>query len=143
MKINLLNTPQGLKPLYDEDYSEKQKLKIGQTYTAEIRVPRNYKFHKLAFALVNAAYSCLPEKTQLGFRSAEGFRQYLTVLAGWYEVYYNPRLAEWVEMPRSWSFGSMDDAEFHSFVERLKDAIWSVIGPYVTEEQFETILSNF
>lgn len=143
MKLTLLNTPHGLVPMYDADYDERKKLRLGQTYVAEIRVPRNYQFHKLAFALVNAAYACLPEKTQNGFRSAEGFRQYITVAAGYYEVYYNPRLREWVEIPKSWSFGSMDEAAFREFFEKMKDAIWSIIGQYVTEEQFETILSNF
>ena len=69
MKLTLLNTPHGLVPMYDADYDERKKLRLGQTYVAEIRVPRNYRFHKLAFALVNAAYACLPEKTQRGSAS--------------------------------------------------------------------------
>lgn len=143
MKLNLLNTPHGLVPMYDADYDERKKLRLGQTYVADIRVPRNYQFHKLAFALINAAYACLPEAAQNGFRSVDGFRQYITVAAGYYDVFFNPRLCDWVEIPKSWSFSSMDDAEFREFYDRLKDAIWGVIGQYVTEEQFETILANF
>ncbi len=143
MKLNLVNTPHGLVPIYDEDYDERKKLKLGQTYVAEIRVPRNYQFHKKAFALINAGYACLPEHLQDGFRSIEGFRQYATVLSGYYTVYFNPRIGEFVEIPRSWSFGSMDEAEFSAFYERLKDAIWNIVGNYVSQEQFENILLNF
>lgn len=52
MKLYLLNTREGLKPMYDEDYDEKKKLKIGEVYEAEIRQPRNLRFHRKYFALL-------------------------------------------------------------------------------------------
>ena len=143
MKLTLLNTPQGLKPCYDEDFDAKKMLKIGEVYTAEIRLARNYELHKKAFALVNAAWSYLPEKTQNGFRSVEGFRDYLTVAAGYYDVYYNRRLKSFVEKPKSWNFSNMDNAEFSNFYERLKDVVFGVIQPFVSLEDFEQTLSNF
>ena len=45
MKLLLLNTTSGLKPMYDEDYEEKQKLKIGEVYQATIKTVRNYELH--------------------------------------------------------------------------------------------------
>jgi hypothetical protein len=143
MKLTLLNTPQGLKPCYDDDYDAKKMLKIGEVYTAEIRLARNYELHKKAFALVNAAWSYLPEKTQNGFRSVEGFRDYLTVASGYYKVYYNRRLHAFVEAPKTWNFGGMDNAEFSTFYERLKDTVFGVIQPFVTREDFEQNLANF
>jgi hypothetical protein len=74
MRLRLLNTPQGLKPCYDEDYEEKRKLKLGEVYEAEIKLLRNPEFHRKFFALLNAGFSLLPERTQNGFRSVEGFR---------------------------------------------------------------------
>ena len=143
MKLNVINTPHGLVPMYDSDFDEKRKLKQGVIYTAEIRVPRNLDFHRKAFALVNAGYAYLPERTQNGFRSVDGFRKYATVAAGYYDLYYNPRLKDWVEVPRSWSFGSMDNAEFGEFYERLKDVILGLVGRYVSEEEFMNSLANF
>jgi len=143
MKINLLNTPQGLRPLYDEDFDEKKKLRMGQIYAAEIRVPRNFEFHKKFFALINAGYSLLPERAQNGFRSVEGFRQYITVAAGYYTTYYSPRAKDWVEIPKSISFASMDEAEFSKCYDAVKDAIFAVLGDRVTEEVFERVLMNF
>ncbi|MBR3467388.1 MAG: DUF1367 family protein [Bacteroidales bacterium] len=142
MKLLLLNTPSGLKPCYDEDYDEKRKLKLGETYEAEIRLVRNIRLHNMAFALLELAWNYLPGKTQDGFRSKEGFRMYITVAAGYYDVYFNPRLREFVEIPKSWSFKSMDNAEFSEFFERIKDVIWGIISKYVSEEEFNRKLIN-
>ena len=143
MKLNLLNTPHGLVPLTDEDYDEKRKLQIGTIYSAEIRIPRNYKFHKKFFALLNAAWAYLPERTQNGFRSIDGFRQYLTVAAGYYTTYYSPKQKEFVEIPKSISFGSMSEDEFQELYEGIYRVIFRIIGKYVSEEEFNRNLANF
>lgn len=74
MKLNLLNTVQGLKPLYDDDFDEKKKLKIGEVYTAEIaagwyepiysierkewiHAPRSISFEKMGQDEFNDLYS--------------------------------------------------------------------------------------
>lgn len=145
MKINLFNTPQGLIPLYEEDLDEKKKLRLGEVYAAEIRVPRNYNFHKKFFALINTGYALLPEHTQNGFRSVEGFRQYVTVAAGYYDTYFSPRLREFVEIPKSISFASMDDAEFAKCYDAVKDVIWGILSSKIniTQQVFEQYLSTF
>lgn len=143
MKIQLLNTPQGLKPCYDEDYDEKKKLKIGEIYEAEIKLQRNPKFHRLFFSLLNAGYSLLPERTQNGFRSVEGFRSYLLVAAGFYDTYFNPRLREFVEVPKSLKFSSMDNEEFERMYNAVKDVIFALLGDRITERQFEETLANY
>lgn len=143
MKLKLYNTPMGLVPCYNEDYTEKQKLKLGEYYEAEIKLVRNVRFHRKFFALLNLSFQYLPERTQNGFRSVEGFRQYVTVAAGYYDTYYSPRLKEFVEIPKSIKFSSMDEGEFGDFYEKCKDVIWTMIGSYVTAEQFEQQLLNF
>lgn len=129
--------------MYDEDYDLKKRLKIGQTYVADVKVARNVGFHRKYWALLNAAWSLLPERTSNGFRSLEGFRSYVIVAAGFYELYFNPRLKEFVEVPRSISFEKMDEVEFGELYDRSKDVIWSIIGRYVSEEDFERCLINF
>ena len=145
MKLLLQNTPVGLVPLYDSDFDEKRKLKPGQVYQADIKVVRNLQFHRKMWAMLNTAWALLPEKTQQGFRSFEGFRAYLLVSAGFYETYYSPRLKEFVEIPRSMSFASMDDAEFSDCYERVKDVIWAILSSRVniTQAVFEQYLSNY
>ena len=101
MKIVVINTAVGLVPVGDYSYDEKRKLKIGEVYEADVKLVRNYRFHKKFFALIAAGFSLLPERTQNGFRSTEGFRAYCIVAAGFYDLYYNPRLKEFVEIPKS------------------------------------------
>ena len=143
MKLNLLCTQQGLVPMYDSDYDLKKRLKVGQSYVADVKVARNVGFHRKYWALLNAAWSLLPERTSNGFRSLEGFRSYVIVAAGFYELYFNPRLKEFVEVPKSISFEKMDEVEFGELYDRSKDVIWSILGRYVSEEDFERCLINF
>ncbi len=145
MKLLLQNTAVGLVPLYDSDFEEKRKLKQGQVYQAEIKVVRNIQFHRKMWSMLNTAWALLPEKTQQGFRSFEGFRAYLLVSAGFYELYYSPRLKEYVEIPKSMSFASMDEAEFSDCYDRVKDVIWSILSARVgiTEAVFESYLANY
>lgn len=143
MKLDLICTAKGLIPVGDDSYDEKRKLKIGTIYQAEIKVPRNYKFLKKAFALLNAAWELMDERQQASWRSKEGFRAYITVASGYYDVYFNPRLREFCEIPKSWGFDNMDEAAFSDLYERMKDVIFSVLGDRITEEIFEQVLSNF
>ena len=145
MKLLLQNTAVGLVPLYESDFDEKKKLRAGQVYMAEIKVARNIQFHRKFWSMLNTAWALLPEKTQGGFRSLEGFRAYLLVAAGFYDTYYSPRLKEFVEIPKSMSFASMDETEFNDCYERVKDVIWSILQTRIniTQEVFEQYLSNY
>lgn len=143
MKLRCINTAHGLVPVDDDSYEDKKRLKVGEAYDCDVKIVRNYKFLKKAFALLNAAWSLMDERQQAGWRSKEGFRNYLTVASGHYEVYFNPRLQEFVELPASWSFDKMDEATFSALYDRMKDVIFAVLGSKVTEEVFEKVLSNF
>lgn len=145
MKIKVVATPHGLVPLYDEDYEEKRKLKLGECYEGDFRLIRNPQFHKKAFALLNTAWMLLPGTTQDGFRSVDGFRAYVTVAAGFYDLYFNPRLQAFTEVPKSWAFDAMDEAEFTQMYDRIKDVIWGILSKkkVVSEEVFERYLQNY
>ena len=143
MKLTLLNTSSGLVPLDDRSYEGKKKLKTGEKYTAEIRLCRNYEFHKLYFALIKCAWECLPERMSSGFRSEYNFRKYVEVAAGHCEPFYSPTKGEWFEVPKSISFESMDEIAFRELYERVKDVILSILEDYITKGEFERILLNF
>lgn len=144
MKLNLLNTAHGLVPLYDEDYDEKRKLKVGQVYQADIRMPRNPKFHRLFFALINTGYAYIPGDVQdYYFKNVEGFRKSVLITAGFTRVFYDIRRQSFIEEAESISFSNMDEARFRDVYERCKDVIFSLISKYVTIEEFERNLSHF
>lgn len=143
MKLLVINTPRGLVPLDDDDFEEKKKLKLGQTYSVEVKVARNVDFHRKYFALIAYAWEFLDERETATFKSKDNFRKYLEISAGHCDVIFHPKLQEFVEIPKSISFGKMDNTAFSELYERVKDVIFSIIGDRVTREEFERLLIDF
>lgn len=143
MKLLVVNTPRGLVPLGDDDYEEKKKLKLGQTYSVEVKVVRNVDFHRKYFALIAYAWEFLNEQETERFKDKENFRKYIEIAAGHCEIIFHPRLQEFVEIPKSIAFAKMDNTAFSDLYERVKDVIFSIIGDRVTQEEFERLLIDF
>ena len=143
MKLLVINTPRGLVPYGDDDYEEKKKLKIGETYSVEIKVVRNLDFHRKYFSLISYAWEFLNEQETANFKSKENFRKYLEISAGHCEVIYHPRLQEFVEVPKSISFGKMDNTAFNQLYDRVKDVILTIIGNRVSKEEFEHLILDY
>ena len=138
-----MNTAQGLKPMYDEDYDEKRKLKIGQVYRAKVTVPRNLKFHRLYFSLINCAWDLLTEKARTFFGNKESFRKTVQVAAGYCERVYNLDMKSWVEVPRSIAFDKMKGDEFEELYRDVREVLLTVFLKHITIEQFEETLINY
>lgn len=144
MELLLYNTPSGLRPCYDEDYDEKKKLKIGETYKAKITLVRNAKFHRKYFALIKLAWEYQNERTVAHFRNdVELFRKTVEIAAGHCEPVFNIELKSWVDIPKSIAFDKMDEAAFSDLYERVKDVIFSTFLHNVDEEEFLNKLSGF
>ena len=143
MKLLVINTHRGLVPLDDDDYEEKKKLKLGQTYSVEVKVVRNVDFHRKYFALIAYAWEFLNEQETERFKDKENFRKYIEIAAGHCDVIFHPRLQEFVEIPKSIAFAKMDNTAFSDLYGRVKDVIFSIIGDRVTQEEFERLLIDF
>ena len=143
MKLLVINTPRGLVPLGDDDYEEKRKLKLGETYSVEVKVVRNVDFHRKYFALIAYAWEFLNEQETERFKTKENFRKYIEIAAGHCDVIFHPRLQEFVEIPKSIAFAKMDNTAFSDLYGRVKDVIFSIIGDRVTQEEFERLLIDF
>ena len=143
MKLMVLNTPRGLVPIGDDDYEEKKKLKLGETYSVEIKLVRNVDFHRKYFALISYSWEFLTEQEQVTFRSKENFRKYLEISAGHCDIFYHPKLQDFVEVPKSIAFDKMDNAAFSDLYERVKDVIFAIIGERVSRSEFERLLMDF
>ena len=139
----VVNTPRGLVPFGDDDYEEKKKLKVGQTYSMEVKVVRNVDFHRKYFAMISYAWEYLNEVEVERFKTKDNFRKYLEITAGHCDVIFHPRLQEFVEIPKSISFSSMDNASFSDLYGRVKDVIFSIIGSRVSEAEFEHLLMDY
>lgn len=144
MKINVLNTFNGLIPLTDSDYDQKKELKIGKIYSILIKEQRNYEFLKKYFALINTGWAYLNETQTVFFHnSKDGFRKTVQVAAGFSEKYYSISRNEWIEESKSISFDNMDEIEFRDLYNKVKDVIFSLIEGNVSEQEFMNNLSNF
>ena len=123
MKIYCQVTAQGLVPMYDSDYDEKQRLKIGEKVLCEVTKPRNYEFHKKFFALVRLAYQNLPERLQsmLNIRSEDDMLTCLKLDVGLVSIIYQG--GRQLIKVGSISFSSMDDTEFEAFYQKCVDVI--------------------
>lgn len=143
MKLLVINTPRGLVPLGDDDYEQKRKLKLGETYSVEVKVVRNVDFHRKYFALIAYAWEFLNEQEAERFKDKENFRKYVEIAAGHCDVIFHPRLQEFVEIPKSIAFAKMDNTAFSDLYGRVKDVIFSIIGDRVTQEEFERLLIDF
>lgn len=89
-----------------------KKFKLNSVYRAEIVKPRNYKFHKLTFALLNLTYENLPEKYARSYASFNQFRYAVAVASGHSESYVSLE-GEICTMPKSLSYEAIpDDVEF-------------------------------
>ena len=143
MKVNLLNTLDGLKPCDDDDYDSKRKLKLGRIYSAEIKLFRNYEFFKKYFKLINITWEFLPEHIQEKFKNRDKMRESLQMTAGFTDTLFSIDRGELVERPKSIAFESMPEEEFIELYERVKDVIFKVFHDYITEEIYIKALSSF
>ena len=138
-----MNTAQGLKPMYDEDFEEKKRLKIGTTYRAKVTVPRNYSFHRKYFSMISCAWDLLTERQREFFGSKESFRKTLQVAAGHCERVFHLQLREWVEVPKSIAFDKMSGEDFETLYKSVRDILLKVFLKHITLEQFEETLMNY
>lgn len=144
MKLLLLNTREGLKPLTDDDYDEKKKLKIGEIYEVTIKKPRNLAFFRKYWALLKCAWEYLDERQQEFFKNnIEVFRKSLEITAGWCEPLFDLETQKWVHAPKSISFEKMNESEFNTLYNNVRDILFKAIIPNISKEEFERNLVNF
>lgn len=143
MKMHMMNTPVGLKPMTDDDYESKKTLRMGEVYEVDIKLARNYNFLKKFHSLIGCAWELMPESKSKAFRTRELFREYCEIAAGFSRPCYTPDYG-WVEVAKSISFASMDEDEFKKVYDAVKDVIYNlVLKGYITEEVFDKYLINY
>lgn len=123
MKILVVKTPSGLKPLYDSDYDNYSKIPLGEEFEIEYTKKRNSRFHRKFFALLKLAF-----ENQSDYRNFNDLRYDLTIVAGYYEENVNKITGEVTKCAKSISFSQMDEIEFNEYYEAVKDVICRWLG---------------
>ena len=130
--------------MYDEDYDEKKRLKLGKVYEATITLVRNPQFHRKYFALIKCSWEYLTEAQQQFFKNdIDVFRKAVEVAAGHCELCYSIARKEWIEIPKSIAFDKLDEAQFSSLYERVKDVVYITFIPEINREEFENQIQYF
>lgn len=118
MELYLVKQLNGsLLPAYDSDYEKVKKIKQGDTVKCEVKKPRNIKFHKKFFALMNLVY-----QNQERYEHIDDLREQLTIAAGYYTTTYTLDGVE-QQKAKSISFAAMDELEFGELYNALLDVI--------------------
>lgn len=144
MEIHLVRTSLGLQAYSDEDYELLKKVKVGTIVKAKIVQPRNVKFHRKFFALINAAWDCLTEQQRTNLRSKDTFREQLLITSGFSEPLFDINGQQFLERAKSISFAKMDEPSFNEVYNRVLDTILTLlIANGVSEAEFNNILSNY
>lgn len=125
MDIYCRVTDLGLVPMYDSDYDEKKRLKVGDTVLCSIKRPRNYEFFKKFWALLRLTVENLPYliQQQMQICSEEDMLRCLKIDLGLYSTVWHG--GKEIIVPGSISFALMDEEEFERFFNRAVDAILS------------------
>lgn len=126
-----------LKPADPSAVESLRKLALGEAVLCEVTRPRNSKFHRLVFALMQLVF-----ENQDSYYSFDQFRRALTIEAGYFD---DLRLLDGTTQreAKSLSFAKMDDLEFGAFYNALQDVILSKLLPGMSKPELDLEVQQF
>jgi hypothetical protein len=122
MEIAFVKTDSGSIPAYESDYENYKKIKFGEIFEAEIRKPRNLKFHRKFMGLIKLTFENIPNDLLLKYPTFDDLRYEITILSGYFDWHY-PLSGNKYKIAKSINFQSMDNVEF----EKLYNSAINVI----------------
>lgn len=143
MELHLVKRDFGLYPATEQDADQLRTMKVGKPYRCEVKMPRNYEFHKKLFALLNCGYAYLNEQQAEHHKTFDGFRESVILAAGHCDQRWDIRRECYYEVARSISFASVDAAQFQDIYDRVKSVIFAYALNGATESEFMNNLINF
>lgn len=105
------------KSAYDSDYESIKKIKAGALVKCRITQPRNIRFHRKFFALINLVF-----QNQETYINIEHLRKDLTIASGFYEERKNLK-GEAILEAKSISFAKMNQESFNDYYSKVVDSI--------------------
>lgn len=137
-KLALIKSGHALVPRTQAAWAEFERLPAGPLM-AEVKVPRNIKFHRLYWAMCTFIAEALNAGPASREWDQEAVSDRLKIVTGHVEVFdLPPSLARLhgtgkAVRPASISFAKMDDAAFHRFVEASIAYVLTEFGAWVQE----------
>jgi len=110
-------------PAHDSDLELARQIKVGDVYRFQYSKPRNYKFHKKFFALMDLVF-----QNQENYTDRNELREDLTIEAGFWFEKTNYITGEVTKKAKSINFSSMDENEFGELYRAMLDTVIRVFG---------------
>lgn len=128
------------------DQGNIDSIKFGEVVLADIKRPRNIKFHRKFFSLLNYAFSIWePEAVNLDNtpvgKNFDHFRDNVIILAGYYEAVMGVDGKAFLKA-KSISFGKMGEDEFSCLYSKTIDVILKHILVNYTREDLDRVFEN-
>ena len=122
--ISLVKGPAGMYPSLDADAAIIARWKTGDVIECEVSRPRNGKFHRKYFALLQVAFD-----NQETYEKPEDFRREVQLRAGHYEEHLTMK-GTLVPVVKSISFAKCSEDDFAKMYDRALDVIlrWFMRG---------------
>lgn len=124
-------------------------LEPGEIAQVETTIPRNYRFHKKFFSLLNLGFDAWEpprqRKTYKGHpvqKNFEQFREDITIAAGFYEQTFDLK-GRMKLKAKSIAFAKMDDAEFEKVYSAVADVLLEqVLTTYAGRDELDEIVEK-
>jgi hypothetical protein len=121
----------------------------GEMAQADMKFPRNPKFHRKFFALLQVGFDAWEparqRKTYKGRpmeKNFDQFREDVTILSGHYVQTFDLK-GRMVLRAKSISFGSMDDAEFEEVYSSVADVLLrDVLSTYAGRDELDAVVEK-
>ena len=136
VKIHVIKTLSGFKPLSDSDKRALDRFGINEVFEIDVKKARNYEHHKKFFALLNLAF-----QNQEKYKNFKHFRALITMKSGHYEEIKTEKGI--IYLPTSISFSNMDQIEFDKLYDDVCDIIINEVIPGITKEEIQDEILNF
>jgi hypothetical protein len=128
----------GLRPTNLEDEEKLKSLPTDWEGYVTLKYPRNLKFHKKYFALIELGFD-----NQDRYKSKDHYRKLMQMKAGFYEVVKTDKGL--LPLPLSISFDSMEEYEFQDLYNRVIEqiALNLGLGDDILKREVEEKLNGF
>lgn len=145
MKVSFVKQPGGtLIPANDMESDRLTRFKTGEMYEVDLKLTRNPAFHGKVFAFFNFCFNYWA--SDKGYMTESGqfdaFRKDLTVLAGYFDQYYNIHGDVRVEA-KSLSYANMDPETFEQCYKALITAAMQNIFKGADDSIYDQLVGFF
>lgn len=122
MELLLVKNESAMIAAYDSDADKLARFGQGEMVLCKITRPRNIKFHRKFFALLNLVFH-----NQEAYTNIEDLREVLIIAAGFYTLRQNLD-GVWQKKADSISFANMDEDTFSDLYNKVIDVVVKWIG---------------